>query len=86
VRLLPTPHTITASPSRVHCILTFMEATGRRTATFGDLRRCDSNFPIAYGSTQVMFRAGTKPTGIVAISFIDLISTTETLFDCSFAT
>ncbi len=33
-----------------------------------------------------MFRAGTNPTGIRAISFMDLMSTTETLFDCSFAT
>jgi hypothetical protein len=42
--------------------------------------------PIAYGSIQVVFRAGTNPTGMLAISFMDLISTTETLFDCSFAT
>ena len=40
----------------------------------------------AYGSIQAMFRAGTNPTGMRAISFIDLMSTTETLFDCSFAT
>jgi uncharacterized protein (TIGR02118 family) len=39
-----------------------------------------------YGSIQAMFRAGTNPTGIRAISFMDLMSTTETLFDCSFAT
>ena len=46
----------------------------------------DPNLRTAYGSIQAMFRAGTNPTGIRAISFIDLMSTTETLFDCSFAT
>ena len=43
-------------------------------------------FRIAYGAIQVMFRAGANPTGIRAVSFKDLISTTETLFVCSFAT
>lgn len=62
-----------------------LKAAGRRTKGFSDLRS-NSNLRIAYGSIQVMFLAGTKPTGILAISFMDLISTTETLFDCSFAT
>ena len=62
------------------------EATGRRTTWIGDLRRCDSKLRITYGTIQVMFRAGPNPTGIRAVSFRDLISTTETSFVCSFAT
>src|SRR5258708_6260955 len=39
-----------------------------------------------YGRIHVVFRAGVNPTGTLAVSFIVLMSTTETLFDCSFAT
>jgi hypothetical protein len=39
-----------------------------------------------YGAIQVAFRAGMNPAGIRATSFIDLISTAETLLVCSFAT
>jgi hypothetical protein len=35
---------------------------------------------------HVAFRAGANPTGIRAVSFRHLISTTDTSFDCSFAT
>jgi hypothetical protein len=52
---------------------------------FSDLP-CDSNLRIAYGNIHVVFRAGANPTGIRAISFSDLISTTETSFVCSLAT
>ena len=40
----------------------------------------------AAGGTHVAFRAGANPTGIRAVSFRDLISTTETSFVCSLAT
>src|SRR5207253_6394962 len=40
---------------------------------------------IAYGAIHVAFRAGMNPAGIRAISFIDLISTAETLLVCSLA-
>jgi hypothetical protein len=46
----------------------------------------DSNLQIAYGSIHVVLRAGANPTGIRAVSFRDLISTTETSFVCSLAT
>src|SRR5439155_5007238 len=39
-----------------------------------------------YGIVHAAFRAGAKPTGIRATSFIDLISTAERLLVCSFAT
>ena len=40
----------------------------------------------SYGSTAVMFRLGTCPTGMRVTSFIDLMSTTDTEFDPAFAT
>jgi hypothetical protein len=39
-----------------------------------------------YGSTAVMFRFGTSPTGMRVTSFMDLISTTETKFEAAHAT
>ena len=58
-----------------------------QVAEQGDSATCDANSSprIAYGRIQATFRAGAKPTGISAISFRDLISTTETLFVCSLA-
>lgn len=47
--------------------------------TLGQLPNC-------YGSTAVMLRFGTSPTGMRVTSFIDLISTTETEFDAALAT
>jgi hypothetical protein len=41
---------------------------------------------ISYGSMPVVFRFGTKPTGMRVTSFRDLISTTETSFVTAFAT
>jgi hypothetical protein len=41
---------------------------------------------IDYGNIHVAFRAGANPTGIRAVSFRDLMSTTETSFVCSLAT
>ena len=46
----------------------------------------DPDRKIAYGSIPVVLRLGTKPTGISAISFIDLISTAETSFVTALAT
>jgi len=40
----------------------------------------------SYGSTAVMFRFGTCPTGMRVISFMDLMSTTDTEFDAALAT
>lgn len=40
----------------------------------------------AYGNTAVMFRFGTSPTGMRIVSFIVLMSTTDTEFDAAFAT
>ena len=42
--------------------------------------------PERYGAIQTTLRAGAKPTGIRVVSFMVLISTTETLFVCSLAT
>jgi hypothetical protein len=58
---------------------------GRRARWFGDLR-CDSDLRMAYGAIHGVLRAGKAPTGITATSFIDAISTTETLSDCALAT
>jgi P27 family predicted phage terminase small subunit len=52
----------------------------------GDSATCDAMFGLAYGSIHVVFRAGLNPTEIRAISFRDLISTTETSFVCSLDT
>jgi hypothetical protein len=52
---------------------------------FSDLP-CDSILQIDYGNIHVAFRAGANPTGIRAVSFRDLMSTTETSFVCSLAT
>jgi len=46
----------------------------------------DSILQIDYGNIHVAFRAGANPTGIRAVSFRDLMSTTETSFVCSLAT
>ena len=48
--------------------------------------RCTANLRIGYGTIQVALRAGANPTGIRAVSFMVLISTTETLLVCSLAT
>jgi hypothetical protein len=73
-------------PCTLHHLSTLrkLQVAGQRvSATCGDeilkLR-------IAYGTIQMMFRAGPNPTGTRAVSFRDLISTTETSFVCSFAT
>jgi len=42
--------------------------------------------PTAYGRVAVMLRFGTWPTGMRVTSFSDLISITDTEFDCAFAT
>ena len=51
-----------------------------------EIPRRTANLPIAYGAIQVAFRAGENPAGISAISFMVLMSTTETLLVCSLAT
>ena len=60
-------------------------AQGRRATRFDD-PRYTFLFPTAYGTIQVALRAGENPTGISAVSFMVLISTTETLLVCSLAT
>ena len=51
-----------------------------------DSATCEGPLWLGYGATQATFRAGAKPTGTTATSFIDATSTTETLFVCELAT
>ena len=48
--------------------------------------RVGSGEETCYGSTAVMFRFGTCPTGMRVISFMDLMSNTDTEFDAALAT
>ncbi len=59
-------------------------AGSRRTMQFGNLR--PGIFSDGYGAIQATFRAGANPTGTRATSFMEAISTTETLFVCELAT
>lgn len=62
-------------------------ALGPQVAEQNASATCDATFGSdAYGAIHVAFRAGMNPAGIRAISFIDLISTAETLLVCSLAT
>ena len=51
-----------------------------------DSATCEGPLWLGYGATQATFRAGAKPTGTTATSFIDATSTTDTLFVCELAT
>ena len=62
-----------------------VKEVGRGTKRFGGIRG-GIVFRVNYGIVHAAFRAGAKPTGISATSFIDLISIAETLLVCSFAT
>jgi hypothetical protein len=58
----------------------------RKVADHAIRRPLDALPRIGYGAIQATFRAGAKPTGTSATSFMEAMSTTETLFVCELAT